>query len=351
MNTSEVSEKLNTVRGLKAFVVDCDEGTKVQVADENISIRPGRGKRSLLLTEDGRRSFNDYLGTTRLAPQVSTKTAAMVANDLLAHKERFAYVIKDGQIIGFTTPRQFNNMNPDKVISTIEGIIEQPDFNRVMIDPANQTVTLEVIGAQNTAVAKGDLIRAGAMLIFNPLGIHEVQVQSYVLRLACTNGATSNTVLNSFSFGGRGGGDNEGKGDVWKWMRGSLRKAYNSYEKVAERWRVMMEENIPEADRVMVLNALMKEAGMTREQQAMLTSQALTHPPLTSYDMLNLMTWASSHMLESPAQVHRARHAAVTFQSSDSHERFCPVCRRQRGSIGTAQPVAMLPAPGQTSAS
>jgi len=206
-------------------------------------------------------------------------------------------------------------------LSTIERAIPRCDYHRVTVLP-NCAATLEIIGARQEAVRRGDMVRAGAMISFSPINTIFPMVQSYVLRLVCTNGATSKTVLTQFT-GGAGEGD-----DIWQWFRQSVQAACRALGQVVERYRQMIQERIPAEQRAAMLEELLRQAGITGKEAEAVRAQAIQEPPRNAYDMMNLITWASSHIIRSPERIQRALNAGATFTSESQHATICPLCRR-----------------------
>lgn len=339
MKANEVLDHLQDVRSVTAKVVDREPATKIMVTPDMVTMRPGKGKRLMEVEKEGVKDLFQFLHIPPdMVSKINPTTCGQVANDLLGQKERFELLLKDGKIIGFRAPHAGHSMNPERVLESIEKVVQKPDYHKVSID--GQNVNLEIVGIDKAAVTRGDVVRAGAMIKFSPLGITNPSVQSFVLRLVCTNGMTSSTVLREYSFGGGGRGGDDKKDGLWSWFRKGLKEAYGSYSKVVERYQQMIQDEIPEAERAMMLEAMIKEAGLRDQAAATVRTMAIDTPIRNSYDILNLITYATSHILEDPKQINRARRATEAFQDSDSHALFCPVCRKGRGHV------AALPAPG-----
>ena len=208
MKANDVLDHLKDVREVTAKVIDREPATKIVVTPEMVTMRPGKGKRLLEVEKDGVKDLFQFLHMPPdMVGKIMPSTCGQVANDLLGHKERFELLMKDGKIIGFRAPHVGHSMSPERVLESIEKVVEEPDYHKVAID--GQNVNLEIVGIDKETVTRGDVVRAGALVKFSPLGISNPSVQSFVLRLVCTNGMTSSTVLREYSFGGggRGGGD------------------------------------------------------------------------------------------------------------------------------------------------
>lgn len=167
-------------------------------------------------------------------------------------------------------------------------------------------------------------MQAGALVSFSPINTIKPLVQSFVLRMVCTNGMSSKTVLAEF-VDGHGEGD-----DVWQWFRQSVRAAYQSIGKVVDRYQAMVRERIPADQRAGMLEEILRQAGITGKEAEAVRAQAIQDPPRNTYDMMNLITWASSHIIRSPERIQRALNASATFTSESQHATICPLCQTRR---------------------
>jgi len=327
LNRVEVLERLDPVLDTQVRQVDHSPRTRVLVTPDMVTFRPGGGQHLMEMTHGGVESMAKFIGLPfPLAAKLRPETFGNVATELLGRKNRYALVTKDGAITGLAKPGEFHNLNANRVLQTIEGAIRGIEFHRVLILD-NYVVSLEVIGEKREAVSRGDLIQAGANVSFSPLGTVNPMVQSYVLRLSCTNGATSNTVLREFHFGGGGGGEGD---DIWQWFRNSTRSAYNALDRIVIRYRAMMNEQIPAGDRAAMLEAMLREARISGEDANAVRALAIENPPQTSYDVMNLITQATSHIIEDPQRVRRAQLTVASYTSDQEHARVCPVCHARR---------------------
>ncbi|KKN40489.1 hypothetical protein LCGC14_0732780 [marine sediment metagenome] len=326
MNRAEVLEKLDPILETQVRQVEHSPRTRVVVTPDMVTFQPGGGQHHMEMTKAGVESMTKYIGLPwNIAGNLQPGTFGNVATELLSRKNRYSLVTKDGAITGLVKPGQFHNLNAGRVLQTIEGAIRGVEFHRVLILD-NYSVSLEVIGEKREAVSRGDLIQAGANISFSPLGTVDPMVQSYVLRLSCTNGQTSNTVLREFHYGG-GGGEGD---DIWQWFRNSTRTAYNALDRIVTRYRAMMNEHIPAGDRAAMLEAMLREARISGEDANAVRALAIENPPLTSYDVLNLITTATSHIIEDPRKVRRAQLTVASYTSDEEHARVCPVCHTRR---------------------
>jgi len=327
LNRTEVLERMDPVLDTQVRQIEHRPLTRVVVTPDMVTFRPGGGQHHMEMTKAGVESMTKYIGLPwNIAANLRPETFGHVATELLGRKNRYALVTKDGAITGLAKPGEFHNLNANRVLQTIEGAIRSVEFHRVLILD-NYVVSLEVIGEKREAVSRGDLIQAGANISFSPLGTVDPMVQSYVLRLSCTNGATSNTILREFHYGGGGGGEGD---DIWQWFRNSTRSAYNALDRIVARYRAMMNEQIPAGDRAAMLEAMLREARISGEDANAIRALAIENPPQTSYDVMNLITQATSHIIEDPRRVRRAQLTVASYTSDQEHARVCPVCHARR---------------------
>lgn len=323
MNREEVLEQMAPIMDLEVRDVEHNPRTRVMVTPEVVTFRPGGGARLVEVTPDGVRGMAREAGFPKdLGSKVSPDTFGRVMTELLAHKGRYSLLMKDGRVVDFSKPRQHRNLNPERVLQTVERTMPKVQFHRVLF-PDRHSVSLELVGERHQPVVRGDMVQAGAMVTFSPVGIINPVVQSYVMRLVCANGLTSNDVVQEFHFSAEGD-------DVWQWFRQSVRSAYNALGRIVTRYQEMRNERIRPEDRAVMLEAMLREAGITKEAADAVRNMALQRPPQSAYDIMNLISWASSHLLESPYQVRRAQLAAASFADRVEHHRICPVCHRAR---------------------
>ena len=325
MDRTEVLERIEPVLDTQVRRVDHNPRTRVAITPDAVIFRPGGGARTLEMTENGVRGMARYAGIPEgMGKNLRPDTFGRVATELLERKQRYILVVKDGRVVDFAKPGEYHPLNPERVLRSIETAIPGVDYHRVLVMPEN-SVSLEVIGDRRQPVRRGDLIQAGANIAFSPIGTIAPLVRSYVLQLSCTNGATHNTIIREFHFGGGGEGD-----DIWQWFRRSVRDAYQAMDRIVARYRQMTEDEIRPEDRALVLTAMLKEAGIVGAAAETVRAWAIENPPQTAYDVVNLITRASSHLLEAPHEVRRAQLAAATFTDEEQHHRICPTCRRER---------------------
>jgi hypothetical protein len=324
MDKKAVLEKLEPISHVSTRPVTHTARTRVLVQPGQVVIRPGSGGQLVPVSENGVKAMTNFVGLPRAVCQnLSPDLFGKVVTELLGRKERYNLLLDNDEVQNFGDYRGISNLPVDRVLSTIEQGMPNCEYHRVSI-LANNSAMLEVIGTKQEAVRRGDLIRAGALVSFSPINTIKPLVQSYVLRLSCTNGQTSKTVLAEFT-GGHGEGD-----DVWQFFRQSVRAAYQSMGNIVNRYRNMIKERVPADQRAGMLEELLRQAGITGKQAEAVRAQAIQEPPRNTYDMLNLITWASSHIIKSPEKIQRAMKISATFVSETEHASVCPLCHARR---------------------
>ncbi len=310
------------------------------VADEGVVIRPGGGQHHLPMTKDGAKSMATFLGLPwNLAAKLRQETFGALSTELLGQKQRYDLMLQNGSVTSVAKHTGHRSLNPARVLTALESGVKGLEYHRVLILP-NYTVCIEMVGERREAVVAEDMIQAGVQMMFSPIGTIEPVIRGYVLRLLCTNGMTSNTIIREFSYGGGGGGGggaggDSGGSDIWPWIRNSAKASYNSLDKIVAQYRKMMDEQIPANQRASMLEALMKEAKITGADAIAIRAMAIENPPQTSYDLMNLLSDATSHLLESPRQIVVAQKAVADYSSESEHSRICPVCRSKRGTTSS----------------
>jgi len=301
--------------------------TRVMVDGRSLAIRAG-GSQSRPVSPDGVPKVLKFMGLPKaVAARLQTRTLQSTATDLLTSSPPFSMVTDlEGQVTDLVKADR-PPLAIERVVQEAEEAVTGLDFHRVhVLEP--HVVRLECVGSQERPVHRGDLIKAGALLHFSPLGTVEPVVQSYGLRLICTNGQVAEEVIETFKRQ-RGGGGGEGD-ELWQWFRESIRQAYGSIGQVVDRYQALEGQRITPRDRAMALEGLLHQAGIQGEMAEAVRAHALEHPPRNEYDLLNILTYATSHILEDPTGIARAQRTAGEFTSEEQHRRRCPTCRHDR---------------------
>lgn len=200
MNRQKALEMLEPITRATVRSVEHTSRGRVTVGTESVSLRPGSG-RAYDLAPDGTSKLLGFAGVpATVAKALRPNTLGQVLTECLARKEHYALVLEEGRITDFLKYGERHSIPAERALATIERTVPQADFQRVMLLP-NHIASVEVVGIEERAVRPGDLIRAGTMVAFSPIGTVNPFVQSYALRLVCTNGVTTNDVIREFGYG------------------------------------------------------------------------------------------------------------------------------------------------------
>lgn len=332
MNRDEVLARLEPERGFEIRpvgerpVVLVEEGGDAGKITA-VSIRPDRGAHAIEMSAAGIESMLKRIGLSeQLTKKLQPGTLAIVCGEALS-RTQVAVMVKDHRAIDIVSAKGIRLIQPERVISTIEKAIPGAEFHRVMSLP-NHVVRLETIGTEEKPVSRGDLVRAGVLTQFSVLGATLPTIQTFVVRLACTNGATTMDVFSEFAFSG--GGHGEDGGDFQHWLKLKSRAAYRSLDKVVNRWIELTHEVVAPADRADLLAHWIKESRVPPEIVPAIQALALNEPPQNQYDMMNLITYATSHFNMEPVAISRTLDRVAGIQSQEHHRKLCPTCNRAR---------------------
>ncbi len=326
MNKVAVLERIQPLLNYDVKNIEHTPRTRVLIEPDAVILRPGDGRRALTLAPEGVRAMAKFAGfPAGLGEMLSPDTFSRVATELLERKQHYSVTIKEHQVVAFGKRASERHLDPQRILRTIETAIKVEDYNRVMLLENNAAV-IDVVGDRRQPVRVGEMVQGGASISFSPIGTLEPLVQSFVLNLKCTNGAVSQEVMREWKYG-RGGGGGEGD-EIYQFFRNSVKEAYGSMERIIAGWKVLDAKRIKPEDRAALIESVLKRSHITGELADAVKAQALREPPETEYDVLQLITWASSHLLPEPKQVLAARSAAADYASEATHAQLCPLCHR-----------------------
>ena len=326
MQSTEVLDVLGSVGDIEVKTVS-DDAAIVFSHDGTMTVLDSGSVWGL--EKDSRKSLLKHLGVTDgLVKKLSRPTAANVLTELYRRGGEACALVSNGDILSFAPKGRYRQVPITGVVEAIqEALPSGVDFHRVHLFP-NFDISLEVTGPDEVPVRQDDLIRAGVKVTFSPIGFTDPVVQTYVLRLACTNGATSTTVIEDYSLGIDSDPSNE---NVYDWLIETSKQAYEGLPVVAAQWQALSEDRIRPSDRALLIGGLAREAKVRGDAADALWAKATEEPPETAYDVLNLMTWLSSHVVNDPILVARIQRASANFVAENTHSKFCPTCQRAGG--------------------
>ncbi len=329
----KILESLNQISKDDIIPMTAPAEARVMIGAEGMAIRPRKGARVIEVEPDG--GVKELQRFAGLSPAVANllfpKTFEQVLTEILQHKDKYALVVRDQRVSNIVRLNKIGlQMKPEKTLSTIEKVIPVVGYNRLLVD--NGMATVEIVGDRTAPVMRGDLVQAGIRLTFDPRGFNEPSIQGYALRLECTNGMTSNIGFSEYRFGGGGdaGGHGDDNADVYRWLRKSTKDSYNALHEMVEQWKLLAEEAVTDDRRALMIEAAMKAAGITGEHAKTILNMAIQNPPQNAWDIHNLITYATSHLLEEPKRINKALNAAADYADQSAHAAICPVCRHSR---------------------
>ncbi len=325
MHRTELLEELTPIMNLRyeemadRAAIHVTGQREVHLLDNRNQAGPAR----LTFAEGGVAALTAYAGLPRrLLERLDPDTLAGALNQLLRFQPGAALLTRDDEVVDVIAHRAHRVLPVERVLDVIEAVIPEPDYARPVILPG-RAVQVEVVGASEHAVTRGDLVRAGAAVRFSPLGTVDVEVQGYVRRLLCTNGMLSNDLVRAYTLGAD---DDAG---LWNWLSATVGDAYNVVGAVVGRYQALRGEVLDPVERAQVLAGLLSRAKPRTGDVEAVHARMLEEPVETSYDVLNLLSWASSHVITNPMRILQAQQAVADFTDQGRHERVCAVCRRR----------------------
>ncbi len=332
MDRNAVLEKLQPYEDIRPREVTATARVEVADTPSGFAFKPTRGARLIDIGEAGLPALYKRTGIPNtLANRVSNETVAKLATEVLTTQGEHSVLVNNGEAVDFADSSKYRRIPADRMLANIERGIPADgsvEYTRLLHLP-NQTVQLEVVGPAELAVARGDIIRPGVNVRFSSTGLTAPEISPHNLRLICTNGLTSYGMGQSYSFtGGEGEGNGNGNGNLWNWVRRTVRDTYRQVP--IDRFREMEQTPVSDEERVQMVEALIRRQRLNSSAAAAVRARALQFPPQNIWEVFNLGTWASSHLIPDtePRQVIRAQVAASDFVTEDTHSRVCPTCNR-----------------------
>lgn len=343
----DVVDLLDHLNGLQRVRVDHNPRTAVMVADEGFAFRPGGGKRAVEIDKNALPGLFDFIKLPdQTAENLPPALRSQAATALLASKDQYEVRIEDGKVVSFGSRSKGDPIRPKPAVSAMEkGAVSKGQggewVRAEQLGPGVAHLELmsyraEPIGYQTSDL--GDLLYAGADILVSPPGLTFPEVDGYGLRKVCGNGSCDLAFHRQYRFHG-----NEGD-DVFQWFRQSVRDAVKNVQATADVWRKLHDDAIEPEQRPMVVEALIREAGIpvNGPEAEAIRAMAMKNPPQTGFDAANLMTFATSHFHMGPNMRRRAQQKlARAFGDGALHSLICPACNQRQ----TRRTRAMMDAP------
>lgn len=317
--------------------IEPDARTAILVGrDGEFGFRPSSGSRLLEFEpETGIKTLQDFLKVPWPigeddAKGITPATFATLATDRIGRAKKFTFVTRDNKVTGWTVTKE-PIMEPERVVEMIEKVMPDALYGNLFNLP-NYNVVIDVFSPVAKPGAVGDIVNAGATVLFSPYGTIAPSVRSFVRQLLCFNGNSTDDVLRKYEFTGGGGNGNSDKG-YWNWLKNTVKKAANSVEGIVTRWRGLLDEHIPPEERSHVIAGIIKDAKLNEEQAAAIWAHVVNEPVENAYDAMNLITWAASHTMTDPRMILRARSFAEEMSRTRRASRACPMCHKNEGAL------------------
>jgi len=316
---AEVKEKLS---GLSSLVVE-PEHTSIELMRDEPVFRAD--KIELELTEKTVTQLVDYLRIpAHIRDGITMETLEVIMQELLPQSAPFTIIYRGKKAEQITREEaKYHRVVPERLIAVIDEKIPEAAVQRIVV--GEDWAKLEVVSECNDApVVVGDVVRAGVMVNFSPIGTVKPTVQSYVMRLVCLNGMST---LHSYDqYGAKYKGD--GDESFTNWLGDRVVHAYGEFAHVVESCKKLQGTKILEENRALMLAGLLKQASLGKDIDEMIKADAIEDPPENEWDLVNLLTRATSHHVTDPLDIGWGMWIASKFASEDHHMKMCPACHR-----------------------
>ena len=322
MDRSTVETMMGPLTQIEASVVPKFD-VKV-LPDFTVLTGQGVPNNGMVLTHEARSKLLKVAGLpNKTLGKLYYQTASHVLTELLRLEGDLMLLHNDENIIDILPVARLRPLKSGDMLDILEDTIPGHEFHRVMrIGP--HAIQIESLGEQLRddvkSAPKGSVVQAGVVTRFSPLGISAPEVQNFVLRLVCTNGMTSTEFMNTYSSGPMD--------EILGWYKESVHRAYEGIHGLMSKWDHLADEGLSPTDRGMLIGGLIKSSGLNGAETAIVNARALESPPETMYDVLQLFTWAASHVVEEPLSILRAQNATADFADTHKHSMYCMSCKR-----------------------
>ena len=276
------------------------------------------------VTWEARKQLLKLIGVSNgLLVKLDKNTASQVLTELYRRQGGLTGLVSKEELVGFAEQGRYRPVVVEKMLDAVNQSLGEVEYHRALVLP-NYDVRLEILGQDEHAVLEGDQVRAGIALQFNPVGLTHPAIQTFALRQVCVNGMTATTVLEQYTLDTGYGEDPQ----VYGWARDTAKLAYDGLPEVVSQWQTLAGDSITQEDRALLLTALATRAKLRGKDAAALWARATEEPPQTAYDVLNLMTWVTSHVMSDPSRIIRAQQVSANFVAEELHQKQCPTCQR-----------------------
>lgn len=316
MKTKEALKKISALASLKPVAVM--ERPKFHVKEDGSSTI-----NDFNLDVSVTNSVFDKLGiASKYLECLRKETLENVVQDLWPSRGFMALSDGKNNVMALADKANFHKVNPEQILSEVEQFTKDYSVQRALLMP-NFSVTMEVVATEQKPVAKGDLVRGGIMAEFSPVGTINPRVWAYTSRLACTNGAIATDVIHTFSYSGNGN-DEEFAG----WLKDAVAKALKGFDSILVQYKAMAGSAINSEQRANILNYLLHETELGRAANRAVRAKAINEPPENMWDMFNLVSWATTHVIEDPDRIFGSMLRIGNMAGEHEMHGICPFCNK-----------------------
>ena len=223
------------------------------------------------------------------------------------------YYQKSGAILRITSNAQAY-VDPIEMFKAVEkplSSISAIDYLHI-----NGHITCAIVTPKGKEVKVGDIVNYGVQFSIYPAGEYYPQINSYLYRLACSNGATSS--MNVFHC------EKKNYGSVIAWAEEAAQKAWAKAEDEVEILKSMDTTKLPTQTETIV-RKLISVASVPRTVRQALIQRVQDDKPQTMYDLWNIITSIGQGFGETANLSGQMKLAAGKLME---HYTVCPSCRR-----------------------
>jgi len=223
--------------------------------------------------------------------------------------------VRDGLVLGFTSPDQFVIPNA-QIIENLDKNIPEIRFDQLYEYPKGVANFHCFTGNGNKfEVAKDDYFKYGVKVSNSPIGLVRPTVGAYAVRLVCTNGAVS-------------------VDDIWHapgkyepgWLQSSIKSAKKVSTNFFEKIKALNGAKIDREHLDEVLESIYGDLSVPLGVRDYITRRVMKHGAENMYDLFNHITYIGSHYSvarENPRLISRLMDVGGAMVN---HNETCPTC-------------------------
>lgn len=184
------------------------------------------------------------------------------------------------------------------------------------------TISFSVITPKEVEVRKNDIFNEGIRIQHSLTGATSSKVSAYLFRQWCSNGATTEDQIDSWSRRSNSGDD------FSIWLQKSIMAADKSFGQEITRVRALQE--IPTSEHTAeILNSVLDSSSVPQKLQKEVRSILVDRGAETLYDIYNVLTEVDTHTKYSDDHPLSAGLLDKVACHLTHHSELCPVCHKQ----------------------